>query len=109
MSGMLLDPHREVSDVSFDIDHLGAGEKPGEETRHLARAAIAAGVRRFVHMSTAVVYGLGLPELVERLQEDTPLRRTGEIYADGKAEAKEEGDESKSEARNPKSENSPRG
>jgi nucleoside-diphosphate-sugar epimerase len=41
-------------------------------------------------MSTAVVYGLGLPDLVEERQEDTPLRRTGEIYADGKAKAERE-------------------
>jgi predicted dehydrogenase/nucleoside-diphosphate-sugar epimerase len=69
------------------VIHLGAGEDPPLETRHLAREALAKGVHRFVHMSTAVVYGLGLPRAIEARQEDTPLSRTGEVYADGKAKA----------------------
>jgi predicted dehydrogenase/nucleoside-diphosphate-sugar epimerase len=69
------------------VVHLGAGEKPGAETEPLVRAALGAGVGRFVHMSSACVYGLSLPRRIERSQEETPVRRTGELYADGKAEA----------------------
>jgi predicted dehydrogenase/nucleoside-diphosphate-sugar epimerase len=40
-------------------------------TRNLAEAALAAGVRRFVHLSTIAIYGSDVPSLVE---ETTPLR-----------------------------------
>lgn len=69
------------------VIHLAAGERPGAETEAVTQAALALGVRRFIHMSTACVYGLGLPASVEDQQEDTPIRSTGELYADGKAAA----------------------
>jgi nucleoside-diphosphate-sugar epimerase len=69
------------------IVHLASGEKPGVETRNLLDAAERAGIKRFVHMSTASVYGLDLPIHLERMQEDTSIRRTGDLYVDGKAKA----------------------
>lgn len=72
------------------IVHLAAGEDPGRETAAVLRAAREVGVRRLVHLSTACVYGLGIPKGVETLQEDTPVRSTGDLYAEGKAQAERE-------------------
>jgi predicted dehydrogenase/nucleoside-diphosphate-sugar epimerase len=69
------------------IVHLGVGEKAAAETRPLVEVALARGVRRFVHMSSAAVYGAALPESIDAQQEDTPTRETGEPYADQKAAA----------------------
>jgi predicted dehydrogenase/nucleoside-diphosphate-sugar epimerase len=69
------------------IVHLGKGERAGDETAPLLSAARAHGIRRFVHLSTAVVYGRSLPLRVEALQEDAPIVKTGEPYADEKAKA----------------------
>jgi nucleoside-diphosphate-sugar epimerase len=69
------------------IIHLGAGEKAGRETQAIAETALEAGIKRFVHLSSACVYGLGLPSRIEKLQEDTRVIKTGELYADGKAQA----------------------
>ena len=69
------------------IVHLALGSHPARETRSLAEAAQRAGVRRFVHISSAAVYGRALPTSIEELQEGTPMARTGEPYADGKAAA----------------------
>jgi predicted dehydrogenase/nucleoside-diphosphate-sugar epimerase len=69
------------------IIHLGAGERAGRETQNIIDAALEFKVRRFVHISSACVYGLGLPSRIEELQEDTKLSKTGELYADGKADA----------------------
>jgi predicted dehydrogenase/nucleoside-diphosphate-sugar epimerase len=69
------------------IVHLAAGERARDETRSVVAAARALGIRRLVHMSSAAVYGIAIPATVEARQEETPLRRTGEPYADGKAAA----------------------
>jgi 2-alkyl-3-oxoalkanoate reductase len=43
-------------------------------TRNVCRAALAAGVARVVHVSSLIVYGMGLGETVN---EASPLRRSG--------------------------------
>lgn len=55
-------------------------------TRHVAAEAVRAGARRFVQMSSVSVYGRvsGVP-----IDEDFPLRRTGDPYGDTKIEAEE--------------------
>ncbi len=55
-------------------------------TRNVVEAAVAAGVRRFVQLSSVSVYGRrpGVP-----IGEDTPLRKTGDPYGDSKIEAEE--------------------
>jgi nucleoside-diphosphate-sugar epimerase len=57
-----------------------------EGTRNLARAALAAGVRRLVHMSSVAVYGRVSGVL---LAEDSPRRKIGDPYRDTKVEAEE--------------------
>ncbi len=66
------------------MDHARRINRDG--TRNLARAAVAAGVRRFVHLSSVSVYGRasGVP-----LDETAPLRKTGDPYGDTKIEAEE--------------------
>jgi len=64
---------------------LGVGRAIVDGTRNLLEAAKAAGVERFVHMSTAAVYGLTPKPGSER--EDAPLPRTGEPYCDNKGRA----------------------
>lgn len=55
-----------------------------EGTRRLLAAAARAGVRRAVHLSTLMVYGLtGDGDLTE----EAPRRRSGEVYADSKVAA----------------------
>jgi nucleoside-diphosphate-sugar epimerase len=53
-------------------------------TRHVVEAAVAAGVRRFVQLSSVSVYGRrpGVP-----ITEETPLRCTRDPYGDTKIEA----------------------
>ena len=67
------------------IVHLGVGERAEAETRPVVEAARKLGIRRFVHMSSAAVYGARIPASVESHQDRTPLRATGESYADEKA------------------------
>ncbi len=69
------------------IVHLGVGERAGRETRPIVEAARALGIRRFIHMSSAAVYGARIPASVEKHQDRTLLRATGESYADEKAAA----------------------
>jgi predicted dehydrogenase/nucleoside-diphosphate-sugar epimerase len=69
------------------IVHLGVGDKASQETEPLLAAARAHGIRRFVHMSSAAVYGRALPARVEAAQEAAPVLKTGEPYADEKAKA----------------------
>ena len=69
------------------VVHLGVGEKAGQETQVLLEASRELGIKRFVHMSTAAVYGRSLPARIEALQERTDIKRTGEPYADEKAKA----------------------
>lgn len=64
---------------------LGIGRGIVDGTRNLLEAAQAAGVERFVHMSTAAVYGLTPKPGTET--EDAPLPHTGEPYCDNKGRA----------------------
>jgi predicted dehydrogenase/nucleoside-diphosphate-sugar epimerase len=54
-------------------------------TRHLAEAALAAGVRRFVHISTNAVHGQDVAGVIDETTPVRPLR--GFDYAESKAEA----------------------
>lgn len=54
-------------------------------TRAVAEAALAAGVRRFVHVSTSDVFGIARPG--EVIDERTPFRTWNEPYQDTKIEA----------------------
>lgn len=69
------------------IIHLGVGARAERETAPLLAAAREFGVRRFVHMSSAAVYGIHMPQRIEEQQEQTPVVKTGEPYADEKAAA----------------------
>jgi nucleoside-diphosphate-sugar epimerase len=72
----------------FDIIvHLATGGDRGiiDGTRFLAGAALAARVERFVHMSTASVYGLKSDTW--HVEEGAPLRKSGNEYCDAKLEA----------------------
>lgn len=69
------------------IVHLAVGERAGDETRVLLNVVSDLKIKRFVHISSAAVYGGRLPARIERLQEETPLFSVGEPYADQKAAA----------------------
>jgi 2-alkyl-3-oxoalkanoate reductase len=56
-------------------------------TRNIATAAHAAGVERFVHVSTSDVFGIAYTSKV--LDEASPFRRWNEPYPDTKIEAEE--------------------
>jgi nucleoside-diphosphate-sugar epimerase len=60
----------------------------GAATGVLARAALRAGVRRFVLLSSAAVWGFA-PDAAE-LDESVPARPTGHPYVDGKLDAERE-------------------
>lgn len=77
------------------VVHCAVGTSAGERrkvfaitvdgTRKLARAALAKGVRRFVHLSTITVHD---PEAVEIIDESTEVRPPkGSDYGQSKAEA----------------------
>jgi nucleoside-diphosphate-sugar epimerase len=53
-------------------------------TRNVVHAAVRAGARRFVQLSSVSVYGRSTGACVD---EDTPLQRTGDPYGDTKIEA----------------------
>lgn len=57
-----------------------------EGTRNLATAALAAGVRRFISISTIAVFGHGAGR---NTRETSPRRRSGLAYPDSKLEAEE--------------------
>jgi len=57
-----------------------------EGTRHMVDAAIAAGVARFIHLSSCAVYG-SLQRM--DIDESTPPRMTGRVYHDSKVAAEE--------------------
>ena len=87
--GSLLDPSslaHATSDTTVII-HCGLGQARGiyRGTENLLRAAEQAKVGKFVHMSTAAVYGETPPPGCEK--ESAPLRRTGDAYCDNKARA----------------------
>ena len=72
----------------FDvIIHLATGGYGGivHGTKYLLAAAFRSGVTRFVHMSSAAVYGLK-PDL-SCVDELAPLHRTGNPYSDAKIKA----------------------
>lgn len=54
-------------------------------TRSMMQAAQTAGVRRFVHLSSCAVYGS--PQNMFDIDERTPIRARGNLYADSKAAA----------------------
>ena len=69
--------------------HCGLGDARGivRGTENLLRICIQAGVKRFVHISTAAVYGLTPPLGCET--EDAPVRFTRDQYCDNKARAEQ--------------------
>ncbi len=66
---------------------LGIGRGIPRGTRNLLEVAQCAGVERFIHMSTAAVYGLTPSPGCET--EQAPLRRTGDVYGDNKIRAEQ--------------------
>ncbi len=73
-------------------DFRAAGPKHQETshrgTANVMEAALGAGVSRVVHLSSAAVHGLS-PRGPRPPTEDTPLRRTGHDYCDGKIAAEQ--------------------
>ncbi|MGH9405099.1 MAG: NAD-dependent epimerase/dehydratase family protein [Terriglobia bacterium] len=69
------------------VIHCGLGDARGilRGTENMLRAAESRGVQRFVHMSTAAVYGYTPPPGSET--EDAPIRPTGDTYCDNKVRA----------------------
>jgi nucleoside-diphosphate-sugar epimerase len=69
------------------VIHCGLGTASGivTGTENLLRASADSGVQRFIHMSTAAVYGLTPPPGTET--EDAPTPATGDGYCDNKARA----------------------
>ena len=69
------------------VIHCGLGPAGSivRGTENMLAVAHAAGVERFIHISTAAVYGITPPPGSET--EDAPLRRTGDAYCDNKAAA----------------------
>lgn len=55
-------------------------------TEHVVQAALVAGVERFVHVSSCAVYG-SLQQM--NIDEQTPTRMRGNLYADSKVAAEE--------------------
>lgn len=81
---------RSVTDIvsrGATIVHCAVGNRAAtvDGTKNVLAAALAAGVRRVVHISTIDVYGRaqGL------IGEDQPFQRTGREYGDSKIEAEE--------------------
>jgi len=56
-----------------------------EGTKNILAAALQAGVKRVVHLSTVVVYGWATPD--GRLDETAPRRYSGDTYSDSKLDA----------------------
>src|ERR1019366_87489 len=69
------------------VIHCGVGPASSivRGTENMLSVAHAAGVKRFIHVSTAAIYGITPPPGSE--SEDAPLRRTGDAYCDNKAAA----------------------
>lgn len=79
-----------VKRAAVDCDaivHLGIGEEAERETLALLKAARQSGIRRFIHMSSAAVYGMQIPRKIEEAQEQSELVHTGQAYPDAKAAA----------------------
>jgi len=64
---------------------LGPASTIVRGTENMLAVALDAGVQRFIHVSTAAVYGITPPPGSEN--EDAPVRRTGDPYCDNKAAA----------------------
>src|ERR1700732_688557 len=64
---------------------LGPANSIVRGTENVLGVAHAAGVKRFIHGSTAAIYGITPPPGSET--EDAPLGRTGDAYCDNKAAA----------------------
>lgn len=77
---------RAIGDAKIVI-HCGLGDAGSivRGTRNMLDVALEAGVKRFVHISTAAVYGITPPAGSET--EDAPIRATGDAYCDNKATA----------------------
>lgn len=77
-----------LGDASIVI-HLGLGHGTAivNGTKNILEASLKSGVKRFIHMSTAAVYGYKPSPQCET--EDAPLRRTGDVYCDNKLRAEE--------------------
>ncbi len=69
------------------VIHLGLGFAGAivNGTRNILEVSLQAGLHRFVHMSTAAVYGL--KPAPQCTTEDAPLARTGNVYCDYKLRA----------------------
>jgi len=81
------DSLREALADSTIVVHCGLGNARGivRGTQNLLSVCCNGRVKRFVHMSTAAVYGLSPPPGCET--EDAPLRLTGDGYCDNKRRA----------------------
>lgn len=88
-SGDLLDRKslRNLVGEARIVIHLGIGYGGAivKGTRNILEASLHSRVHRFVHMSTAAVYGL--KPNPRRITEDAPLRCTGNVYCDSKMRA----------------------
>lgn len=89
VKGDVLDPvvmDRLIGDAEIVI-HLVAGGRQSivDGTRLVARLCRKHKVARFVHMSSAAVYGIRANE--DHTTEDAPLKKTGNPYSDAKIEA----------------------
>jgi hypothetical protein len=82
-----IDSLRQALADSTVVIHCGIGNARGivRGTENLLSACREGRVKRFVHMSTAAVYGLTPPPGSET--EDAPLRLTGDGYCDNKGRA----------------------
>ncbi len=88
-SGNLMEPEtlrQAIGDAKIVI-HCGLGNAGAivRGTENMLAVSLAAGVKRFVHVSTAAVYGITPPAGSE--SEDAPIRKTGDAYCDNKAAA----------------------
>jgi nucleoside-diphosphate-sugar epimerase len=87
--GDLLEPETlkpAIGDAKIVI-HCGLGNAGAivRGTENMLAVALKAGVKRFIHVSTAAVYGITPPPGSET--EDAPIRTTGDAYCDNKAAA----------------------
>jgi len=87
----LIEPMRGV-DTVFHLAAIHGLWRPRQDyyavnvagTENVCRAALAAGVRRFIYVSSWTVYGMGLGQPVS---ESLPLRPIPDLYTETKAEA----------------------
>ena len=74
----------EGADAVVHCAYAGTRELIVDGTRNMLQAALEAGVRRFVYLSSAEVYGPDVAGMVDETQSCTP---TGRVYGDAKLEA----------------------